>query len=217
VSGHDTGARRRGELIGRRVQRCEAQQPRRDTAGLRRVTTAAARHDVEVAWARDGCTAQRTMRCCARQQRRHDEATQRGTYAGAGLSSMTPKTEMKNRKGKELTGDDRLAVEGLAGIDVCGVARLRCNAALARRRCACHGCRDTKGAAQEMRRAGERIRETAASFLASWKHECIAGGRFLRPDFLGPTAAAWAQGKGVVTVCVRVCAEKRRTRLHGAS
>jgi hypothetical protein len=33
---------------------------------------------------------------------------------------------------------------------------------------------------------GERIRKTAASFLASWKHDCIAGGRFLsRPVSLG--------------------------------
>jgi hypothetical protein len=94
---------------------------------------------------------------------------------------MTPrKTEMKNGEGKELTGDDGLAGEGLAGVDVCGVARLQCSAALARRRCACRGCRDSKGTAQEMRRAGERIRETDVSFIASWKHECIAGGRFLR-------------------------------------
>jgi hypothetical protein len=42
---------------------------------------------------------------------------------------------MKNREGKELTEDDGLAGEGLAGVDVCGVARLRCSAALARRRC----------------------------------------------------------------------------------
>jgi hypothetical protein len=90
---------------------------------------------------------------------------------------MTPrKTKMKNREGKELTGDDGIVGEGLAGVNVCGVARLRCSAALARRRCACCGCRDSKGAAQEMRRAGERIRETVASFLASWKHECIAEG-----------------------------------------
>jgi hypothetical protein len=65
------------------------------------------------------------MRCYARQHRRHDEATQRGTYAGAGLSSMTPrKMEMKNREGKELIGDDGIAGEGLAGVDVCGVERL---------------------------------------------------------------------------------------------
>jgi hypothetical protein len=46
---------------------------------------------------------------------------------------------MKNREGKELTGDDGLAGEGLTGVNVCGMARLRCSAALARRRCACPG------------------------------------------------------------------------------
>ena len=63
---------------------------------------------------------------------------------------MTPrKMEMKNIEGKALTRDDELA-----GIDVCGVARLWCSVALARRRCTCRGCRDSKGAAQEMRRVG---------------------------------------------------------------
>jgi hypothetical protein len=160
------------------------------------VMTAATRHDVEVARARDGCTAQRTMRYYARQHRRHDETMQWGTYAGAGLSSMTPrKTEMKNREGKELTGDDGLAGEGLAGVDVCGVARLRCSAALARRRCACRGCRDSKGAAQEMRRAGERIREIVASFLASWKHARVHRGRAVpKTRFLG--ACSYRVGPG---------------------
>jgi hypothetical protein len=65
---------------------------------------------------------------------------------------------------------------------------------------------------------GERIRETAASFLASIvEARAHSGRRFLRPDFLGPAAAAWAQVEGMVTVCVRAWAEKRRTRLHGTS
>jgi hypothetical protein len=42
-------------------------------------------------------------------------------------------------------------------------------------------------------------------------------GLFLKPDFLGSAAAAGAQEEGVVTVCVRTCTEKCRTRLHGAS
>jgi hypothetical protein len=38
------------------------------------------------------------------------------------------------------------------------------------------------------------------------------------PDigFLGACSCRVGLGEGVVTVCVRACAEKRRTRLHGA-
>jgi hypothetical protein len=35
--------------------------------------------------------------------------------------------------------------------------------------------------------------------------------------FLGAYSCRVGLGEGVVTVCVRACTEKRRTRLHGAS